>query len=97
MTDVHEMRVKKRNGLLEEVSFDKILNRVKKLGAEAKVTINFSALVMKIIDQLYDEIPTSKIDELTAEQCAYMTNATSRLWNFSCTYCNIKQSKKHYY
>ena len=73
MTDVHEMRVKKRNGLLEDVSFDKILNRVKKLGNEAKVTINFSALVMKIIDQLYDEIPTTKIDELTAEQCAYMT------------------------
>ena len=73
MADVHEMRVKKRNGLLEDVSFDKILNRVKKLGSEAKVTINFSALVMKIIDQLYDEIPTSRIDELTAEQCAYMT------------------------
>lgn len=73
MADVHEMRVKKRNGNLEEVSFDKILNRVKKLGLEAKITINFSALVMKIIDQLYDEIPTSKIDELTAEQCAYMT------------------------
>ena len=52
MADVHEMRVKKRNGLLEEVSFDKILNRVKKLCAEAKVTINFSDLVMKIIDQL---------------------------------------------
>ena len=73
MADVHEMRVKKRNGSLEEVSFDKILNRVKKLGLEAKITINFSALVVKIIDQLYDEIPTSKIDELTAEQCAYMT------------------------
>lgn len=25
---------------------------------------------MKIIDQLYDGIPTTKIDELTAEQCA---------------------------
>ena len=73
MADVHEMKVKKRNGTLEDVSFDKILNRVKKLGSEAKVTINFSALVMKIIDQLYDEIPTSKIDELTAEQCASMT------------------------
>jgi len=73
MTDVHEMRVSKRDGSLEDMSFDKILNRVKKLGAEAKITINFSALVMKIVDQLYDEIPTSKIDELTAEQCASMT------------------------
>ena len=73
MADVHEMRVKKRDGSSEDVSFDKILNRVKKLGAEANITINFSALVMKIVDQLYDEIPTSKIDELTAEQCASMT------------------------
>ena len=73
MTDVHEMKVKKRDGNLQEVSFDKILHRVKQLGAEANVVINFSALVMKIIDQLYHGIPTSKIDELTAEQCASMT------------------------
>jgi len=73
MTDVVEMRVQKRDGRLEEVAFDKILGRVKKLGAEAQVVISFSALVAKIVDQLYDEIPTSKIDELTAEQCASMT------------------------
>lgn len=73
MSSVNEMRVKKRNGELQDVAFDKILDRVKKLGSEAKVTINFSALVMKIVDQLYDGIPTSKIDELTAEQCASMT------------------------
>ena len=72
MADVHEMRVKKRNGDLEDMSFDKILNRVKKLSIEANITINSSALVVKIVDQLYDGIPTSKIDELTAEQCASM-------------------------
>ena len=66
----HEMRVKKRDGSLEEIQFDKILTRVKKIGQQANVSINFSALVMKIIDQLYDGIPTTKIDELTAEQCA---------------------------
>lgn len=64
------MKVTKRNGNLEEVSFDKILHRVKKIGAEAKVNINYSMLVMKIIDQLYDNIDTKKIDELTAEHCA---------------------------
>ena len=72
MADVHEMRVQKRNKDLEDMSFDKILNRVKKLSIEANITINSSALVMKIVDQLYDGIPTSKIDELTAEQCASM-------------------------
>ena len=65
-----EMRVKKRDGSFQEIQFDKILTRVKKIGQQANVSINFSALVMKIIDQLYDGIPTTKIDELTAEQCA---------------------------
>ena len=64
------MRVTKRNGQLQEVSFDKILDRVKKLGHEAKININYSTLVIKVIEQLYDTILTCKIDELTAEQCA---------------------------
>ena len=61
--------VLKRNGNLEPFSFDKILNRVKKLGRE-ELVVNSTSLVQKIIDRLYDGIPTSKIDELTAEQCA---------------------------
>ena len=65
-----QMHVKKRDGSFQEVKFDKILTRVKKMGIQAIVSINFSALVIKIIDQLYDGIPTTKIDDLTAEQCA---------------------------
>ena len=68
-----EMRVLKRNGELQDVAFDKILNRVKKIGMEATININYSSLVIKVIDQLYDKIPTSKIDELTAEQCASLS------------------------
>lgn len=70
-----DMRVTKRNGQLEDIAFDKILNRVKKMGHEVipKIQINYSALVMKVIDQLYDMIPTTKIDELTAEQCASLS------------------------
>jgi ribonucleotide reductase alpha subunit len=68
-----EMRVQKRDGSLEEISFDKILNRIKKLGHEANIQINYSSLVMKVIDQLYDKIPTTKIDELAAEQCASLS------------------------
>lgn len=68
--DNNEMKVKKRNGSLEDVSFDKILHRVKKIGSECNIHINYSLLVMKIIDQLYDNIDTTKIDELTAEHCA---------------------------
>lgn len=68
-----EMRVTKRNGVLEDVSFDKILNRVKNLGHEVGVQINYSSLAMKVIDQLYDTIETTKIDELAAEQCASLS------------------------
>jgi len=68
-----EMRVTKRDGELQEVAFDKIMERVKKLGQEAGIHINYSSLVMKVIDQLYDTIPTAKIDELAAEQCASLS------------------------
>ena len=71
--NTNDMRVTKRNGELEDISFDKILTRVKKLGNEANIQINYSSLVMKVIDQLYNNIPTTKIDELTAEQCASLS------------------------
>jgi ribonucleoside-diphosphate reductase alpha chain len=68
-----DMHVLKRNGDREIVAFDKILSRLKKLGKEAGITsVNYTTLVIKIIDQLYDNIPTTKIDELTAQQCAMM-------------------------
>ena len=70
----NEMNVTKRNGQLEIVSFDKILKRIKKLGQEADIKINYTSLTMKVIDQLYDGIPTTKIDELTAEQCASLAS-----------------------
>ena len=65
-----EMLVTKRNGELHEISFDKILERLRKLGQEANIQINYPSLVMKVIDQLYDKIETGKIDELAAQQCA---------------------------
>ena len=63
------MKVMKRNGNLQNMSFDKILNRLKNL-SKGELHVNFTSLVVKIIDRLYDGISTSKIDELTAQQCA---------------------------
>ena len=71
--ETNNMRVTKRNGELEEISFDKILTRIKKLGQEASIHINYQQLVMKVIEQLYDTISTTKIDELTAEQCSSLS------------------------
>ena len=70
-----EMYVVKRNGKKEEISFDKILRRVKNLGNNIKpeLKISFANLVMKVIDQLHNNIHTTTIDEIAAEQCASMT------------------------
>ena len=69
-----EMRVTKRNGDLETIEFDKILKRIKIAGQEVGIKINYTALAMKVIDQIYDTISTIKIDELSAEQCASMSS-----------------------
>ncbi len=72
-----DMWVIKRDETLQAVSFDKILNRIKNIGVlDPKKTklngVNYTLLGMKVIDQLHDRIKTTKIDELTAEQCATM-------------------------
>ena len=54
-----EMSVTKRNGNKEIISFDKILNRIKNIG-ENTLKINYTTLAMKIIDRLYDNIPTTQ-------------------------------------
>ena len=69
-----DMRVTKRNGQLADIEFDKIMVRLKKLGQEAGIHLNYSALAMKVIDQLFDKIETTKIDELAAEQCAALSS-----------------------
>ena len=69
-----QMYVKKRDSTCQEISFDKIINRVKILGnMEPKLThIVYSKLVMKVIEQLYSNIETTMIDEIAAKQCASM-------------------------
>jgi ribonucleotide reductase alpha subunit len=74
MLNDDEMYVTKRNGKQEIVSFDKISARIKKLGQEANIKLNYTALVMKVIDQLYSGISTTKLDDLSAEQCASMSS-----------------------
>jgi ribonucleoside-diphosphate reductase alpha subunit len=73
MSEKYEDCVIKRNGNKEPVSFDKILKRIKTIGQEkSKLHVNYTSLCQKIIDQLYDDITTQEIDELTAQQCASM-------------------------
>ena len=68
-----DMHVIKRNGMKEPIRFDKILNRIRKQGNDANIQLNYSSLTIKVIDQLFDGIHTSKIDDLTCEQCAALS------------------------
>ena len=94
MNDEYEMHVLKRNGSHEQLSFDKISKRLKSLCAEAKIKINTSALVMKVIDQIFDKIETTKIDELTAEQCASQ-NTTNPDYGTLAAYVSVSNLQKN--
>lgn len=65
MEDIH---VIKRNGDKQSMSFDKILKRIQQLGTDIH-DIKYSEIVIKIINQLHDNISTSKIDIITADYC----------------------------
>lgn len=86
----------KRNEKKELLSYDKIFERTKKLGDKYNLDIQYSGLVMKIIDQLYDKIKTSQIDELMAEQCASMGSIHydySKLAGYICVSNHHKETK----
>ena len=70
-----EMYVIKRNGDIQPMMFDKILHRIKTLGLFNPILhINYTQLVINIIDKMHDKITTSQIDELTANECAYKSS-----------------------
>ena len=66
----HEMEVVKRNGSRETISFDKITKRIRSLGKNLQ--IDPLKISQKVIENLYDGVSTSELDELTAQQAASM-------------------------
>lgn len=62
------MHVKKRNGDLEVVSFDKVLNRIANLSAD--LDVNPFEIAQKICTRIFDGVPTHQLDELTAQLCS---------------------------
>ena len=63
------MRVLKRNGEYQDVSFDKVSHRIRKL-SEGLKSIDPIVVAQKICSQIYDGVKTSELDELTARFCA---------------------------
>ena len=62
------MKVKKRDGSFEVVSFDKVLRRIQLLSED--LNINGHEIAQKICNRIYDGVSTSELDELTAVSCS---------------------------
>lgn len=64
------MKVIKRNGETEEVSFDKVLNRIKNISDN--LSVNVFDIAQKVCSRIYDNVKTSELDELAAHICSSM-------------------------
>lgn len=65
------MQVIKRNGQSEDVSFDKVLQRIRR--AARGLSINPDGLAQQVLAQIYDGVKTTELDELTARLAASLT------------------------
>ena len=65
------MKVQKRNGEMEEVSFDKVIDRLRKLCEENnKLDLDIINIAQKVVNRIYDGVSTIELDELAARTCA---------------------------
>ena len=62
------MNVIKRDGRAEEVSFDKVLERIRK--ASDGLSVNSAALTQRVLAQIFDGVRTTQLDELTSQLAA---------------------------
>lgn len=66
----NNMQVIKRNGKKEEVSFDKVISRIKYNCTD--LTIDPILVAQKVCSRIYDNVKTRELDELTAKLCMAM-------------------------
>ena len=69
------MRVIKRSGRVEDVKFDKVVNRISKLTHDPydiSDGVDASMIAQQVFSSMYDNITTHEIDTLSAEICVGM-------------------------
>jgi ribonucleoside-diphosphate reductase subunit M1 len=66
------MRVLKRDGTYEPVSFDKVLRRISLLSVGLE-GVEADEVAQKICSRIYDGVKTTELDELTATTCSTMS------------------------
>jgi ribonucleoside-diphosphate reductase alpha chain len=65
------MKVIKRNGDYEDVSFDKVLKRLKTLSHDLKIDV--SEIAQQVCVRIYDGVKTTELDELAAYMCSSLS------------------------
>lgn len=80
MVSVHNkgnMQVLKRDNTLEDISFDKVLRRIRKLCDEGIVLhgVRADEIAQKVCSRIFDGVKTSELDELAAQMCASLVTA----------------------
>jgi len=59
------MQVVKRDGRIEDVSFDKVLERIRK--AATGLEVNATRIAQRVIDQIYNGVKTTELDDLACQ------------------------------
>jgi ribonucleoside-diphosphate reductase alpha chain len=67
------MFVIKRNGKKESVKFDKITARIEKLSYSLSPIVSVIDVAKKVVEGIYEGVPTTELDNLAAETAASMT------------------------
>jgi ribonucleoside-diphosphate reductase alpha chain len=67
------MQVVKRNGVRENISFDKVLQRIRK--SARGLTVNADILAQQVLARIVDGIKTAELDELAAQMAASLCTA----------------------
>jgi len=66
------MRVVKRSGRIEDMKFDNVTNRIKKLTYGLSDKCDSTKIAQQVFSSMYDEITAQEIDTLSAEICVGM-------------------------
>jgi len=65
------MKVQKRNGVYEDVSFDKVIRRITLLCIKGvygkKLNLDSSIIAQKVCSEIYDGVRTTELDELSSQ------------------------------
>ena len=69
----YSMQVVKRNGVRENISFDKVLQRIRK--SARGLAVNADVLAQQVLARIVDGIKTSELDELAAQMAASLCTA----------------------